>query len=63
MPSNHFENVVTEVQNVPQSQKTDRLISGIITEMQQSGEPQVANWGTQLAQLKPQLLKACQQSG
>ena len=61
MASNHFTDVIAEVQNAPQNQRTDKLIEGIAQQMQQSGNAQLQQFGQELATLKPQLVRACQQ--
>ncbi len=61
--NNHFEDVITNVQQVPQNQRTDALITGIAQQMQTSGNPQLQQWGTELQNTKTQLVKACQQGG
>jgi hypothetical protein len=37
MAQNHFSDVVNQVQQSPQNQRTERLIDGIAQQMQQSG--------------------------
>jgi hypothetical protein len=61
MASNHFTDVIAEVQKAPQNQRTDKLIEGIAQQMQQSGNAQLQQFGQELATVKPQLVKACQQ--
>lgn len=61
MASNHFTDVIAEVQKAPPNQRTDKLIEGIAQQMQQSGNPQVQQFGQELATVKPQLVRACQQ--
>jgi hypothetical protein len=58
--SNHFTNVIDEVESAPQAQRAEKLISGIAQQMQQSGNPTLQQWGTELTQVKTQLTKACQ---
>jgi predicted transcriptional regulator len=58
MAQNTFSDVVNQVQQSPQNQRTERLIDGIAQQMQQSGNQQ-----TQHQQVKPQLIKALQQGG
>jgi hypothetical protein len=63
MAQNHFSDVVNQVQQTPQNQRTERLIDGIAQQMQQSGNQQTQQLGQELQQVKPQLLKAMQQGG
>lgn len=63
MAQNHFSDVVTQVQQTPQNQRTERLIDGIAQQMQQSGNQQTQQLGQELQQAKPQLIKALQQGG
>jgi hypothetical protein len=60
---NHFSDVVNQVQQTPQNQRTERLIDGIAQQMQQSGNQQTQQLGQELQQVKPQLIKALQQGG
>jgi len=55
--------VVDQIESAPQNQRTEKLISGIAQQMQQSNNPQVQQWGAELQQSKSQLVKACQQQG
>ncbi len=61
MAQNTFSDVVNQVQQSPQNKRTERLIDGIAQQMQQSGNQQTQQLGQELAQAKPQLVKACQQ--
>jgi hypothetical protein len=61
LASNHFTDVIAEVQKAPQNQRTDKLIDGIAQQMQQSGNAQVQQLGQELATAKPRLVRACQQ--
>jgi hypothetical protein len=63
MAQNHFSDVVNQVQQTPQNQRTERLIDGIAQQMQQSGNQQTQQLGQELQQAKPQLIKALQQAG
>jgi hypothetical protein len=63
MAQNHFSDVVNQVQQSPQNQRTERLIDGIAQQMQQSGNQQTQQLGQELKQVKPQLIKALQQGG
>jgi hypothetical protein len=63
MTQNTFSDVVNQVQQSPQNQRTDRLIDGIAQQMQQSGNQQTQQLGQELKQVKPQLIKALQQGG
>ena len=63
MAQNTFSDVVNQVQQSPQNQRTERLIEGIAQQMQQSGNPQTQQLGQELKQVKPQLIKALQQGG
>jgi hypothetical protein len=63
MAQNHFSDVVNQVQQTPQNQRTERLIDGIAQQMQQSGNQQTQQLGQELEQAKPQLIKALQQGG
>jgi hypothetical protein len=63
MAQNHFSDVVNQVQQTPQNQRTERLIDGIAQQMQQSGNQQTQQLGQELQQVKPQLIKALQQGG
>jgi hypothetical protein len=63
MAQNHFSDVVNQVQQTPQNQRTERLIDGIAQQMQQSGNQQTEQLGQELQQVKPQLIKALQQGG
>lgn len=60
---NHFTNVIEEVENAPNNQKADRLITGIAQQMQQSSNQGVTSlqWGQELQAVKSQLVKACSQ--
>jgi hypothetical protein len=63
MAQNTFSDVVNQVQQSPQNQRTERLIDGIAQQMQQSGDQQTQQLGQELKQVKPQLIKALQQGG
>ena len=63
MAQNQFSDVVNQVQQSPQNQRTERLIDGIAQQMQQSGSQQAQQLGQELQQAKPQLIKALQQGG
>ena len=63
MAQNTFSDVVNQVQQSPQNQRTERLIDGIAQQMQQSGNQQTQQLGQELKQVKPQLIKALQQEG
>jgi hypothetical protein len=63
MAQNTFSDVVNQVQQSPQNQRTERLIDGIARQMQQSGNQQTQQLGQELQQAKPQLIKALQQGG
>jgi hypothetical protein len=63
MAQNSFNDVVNQVQQSPQNQRTERLIDGIAQQMQQSGSQQAQQLGQELQQAKPQLIKALQQGG
>ena len=63
MAQNTFSDVVNQVQQTPQNQRTERLIDGIAQQMQQSGNQQTQQMGQELKQVKPQLIKALQQGG
>ena len=63
MTQNTFSDVVNQVQQSPQNQRTERLIDGIAQQMQQSGSQQTQQLGQELKQVKPQLIKALQQGG
>jgi hypothetical protein len=63
MAQNHFSDVVNQVQQTPQNQRSERLIEGIAQQMQQSGNQQTQQLGQELQQVKPQLIKALQQGG
>jgi len=63
MAQNHFSDVVNQVQQTPQNQRTERLIDGIAQQMQQSGNQQTQQLGQELQQVKPQLIRALQQGG
>jgi hypothetical protein len=63
MAQNHFSDVVNQVQQTPQNQRTERLIDGIAQQMQQSGNQQTQQLGQELQQVKPQLVRALQQGG
>jgi hypothetical protein len=63
MAQNHFSDVVDQVQQTPQNQRSERLIEGIAQQMQQSGNQQTQQLGQELQQVKPQLIKALQQGG
>lgn len=63
MAQNTFSDVVNQVQQSPQNQRTERLIDGIAQQMQQSGNQQTQQMGQELKQVKPQLIKALQQGG
>ena len=61
MASNPFSDVVSQVQQSPQNQRTEKLIDGIAQQMQQSGNAQTQQLGQELQSVKSQLVKACQQ--
>ena len=63
MASNPFSNVVSQVQQSPQNQRTEKLIDGIAQQMQQSGNSQAQQLGQELQSVKSQLVKAVQQGG
>jgi hypothetical protein len=63
MASNPFSNVVSQVQQSPQNQRTEKLIDGIAQQMQQSGNSQAQQLGQELQSVKSQLVKAVQQQG
>jgi hypothetical protein len=61
MASNNFANVISQVQQAPQNQRTEKLIDGIAQQMQQSGNAQTQQLGQELQSAKSQLVRACQQ--
>ena len=61
--TNHFDNVVNEVEQTPQNQRPSKLIDGIAQQMQQSSNPQTQQLGQELQKAKPNLVKALQQGG
>ena len=61
--SNHFSEVINEVQKAPQNQRAERLIDGIASQMQQSTIGQTQQLGEELVSAKGQLLRALQQQG
>ena len=63
MASNPFSDVVSQVQQSPQNQRTEKLIDGIAQQMQQSGNSQAQQLGQEPQSVKSQLVKACQQQG
>jgi hypothetical protein len=63
MASNPFSDVVSQVQQSPQNQRTEKLIDGIAQQMQQSGNSQAQQLGQELQSVKSQLVKAVQQQG
>ena len=63
MASNPFSDVVSQVQQSPQNQRTEKLIDGIAQQMQQSGNAQTQQLGQELQSVKSQLVKAVQQQG
>jgi len=63
MASNPFSNVVSQVQQSPQNQRTEKLIDGIAQQMQQSGNSQAQQLGQELQSVKSQLVRAVQQGG
>ena len=52
MASNNFSNVISQVQQAPQNQRTEKLIDGIA---------QTQQLGQELQSAKSQLVRACQQ--
>jgi hypothetical protein len=63
MTSNNFSNVISQVQQSPQNQRTEKLIDGIAQQMQQSGNAQTQQLGQELQSVKSQLVRAVQQQG
>jgi hypothetical protein len=63
MASNPFSDVVSQAQQSPQNQRTEKLIDGIAQQMQQSGNSQAQQLGQELQSVKSQLVKAVQQGG
>jgi len=63
MSSNHFAPLITAVEAAPPNQRTEKLITGIATQMQQSSVSQVQQLGQDLQSIVPQLVRACQQQG
>ena len=63
MASNPFSDVVSQVQQSPQNQRTEKLIDGIAQQMQQSGNAQAQQLGQDLQSVKSQLVRAVQQQG
>jgi hypothetical protein len=57
MAQNTFSDVVNQVQQSPQNQRSERLIDGIAQQMQQSGNQQTQQLGQELKQVKPQFNK------
>lgn len=60
--SNHFANVIDEVESAPKASRPDKVISGIAKQMTQSSNPQIQQLGQELQQVKSQLVSALQQS-
>lgn len=58
--TNHFTNVINDVQQCPASQRPDHAIEGIAQQMLASGDPQTRKLGQELEDCKPQLVKALQ---
>jgi hypothetical protein len=63
MASNPFSDVISQVQQSPQNQRTEKLIDGIAQQMQQSGNAQTQQLGQELQSVKSQLIRAVQQQG
>jgi hypothetical protein len=63
MASNPFSDVVSQVQQSPQNQRTEKLIDGIAQQMQQSGNSQAQQLGQELQSVKSQLVRVVQQGG
>jgi hypothetical protein len=65
LTSNHFGQVIDSVDNAPQSKKLEAAFNGISQQLKQSSNQQMTGqqWGTELQQITPQLVKACQQGG
>lgn len=61
--ANHFDEVLPTIQQAPQNQRSQTAFQSIAQQMQASGNPQVQQWGQDLALLTPQIVKACQQQG
>ena len=59
--TSNFSGLPSEIQKAPQSRRTEVLIEGIATQMQQSGNQETKQLGSELHGLKNQLVKACQQ--
>ena len=57
--TNHFLDIVTEVQAAPSDKCTEALIDGIAQQMQQSGVG-AEQLGSELQSAKPRLVQACQ---
>ena len=61
--ASNFSDVISQVQQSPQNQRTEKLIDGIVQQMQQSGNAQTQQLGQELQSVKSQLVGACQQQG
>ena len=61
--ASNFADVISQVQQSPQNQRTEKLIDGIAQQMQQSGNSQAQQLGQELQSVKSQLVKAVQQQG
>ena len=59
--ASNFADVISQVQQSPQNQRTEKLIDGIAQQMQQSGNVQTQQLGQELQSAKSQLVRACQQ--
>ena len=60
---NQFSQIATDLQGVPQNQRPDALITAIAQTLQQNGNQQAQQMAQDLQTAKPQLVKACQQTG
>ena len=61
--ASNFSDVISQVQQSPQNQRTEKLIDGIAQQMQQSGNAQTQQLGQELQSVKSQLVRAVQQQG
>ena len=59
----HFAQLAAQVQKAPQAQRTRTLIEGIANQMQQSGNPEAQQLGSELKARETELANACQQQG
>ena len=59
----HLNDVILNIEAAPEPERIEAFINTLAKQMQQSGSQAVNQWGAELQQAKPRLVKLCLQQG